>query len=137
MSEPIKLRGFATLNFYAADHEGAKKWYTELFGFPPYFDRPGYFEFRLGDFENEFGIIDAQYAPPGTNEKPAGAIMHWHVDDLQGTLDKLTGMGATVYEPVMERGEGFVTASVVDPFGNIFGIMTNPHYREIAAKHGI
>jgi hypothetical protein len=24
-----------------------------------------------------------------------------------------------------------VTASVVDPFGNILGIMTNPHYVEI------
>ena len=26
------------------------------------------------------------------------------------------------------RGEGFVTASVVDPFGNLLGVMTNPHW---------
>ena len=27
----------------------------------------------------------------------------------------------------------FVTASVVDPFGNILGVMYNPHYVEILA----
>jgi hypothetical protein len=29
---------------------------------------------------------------------------------------------------VRERGPGFVTASVVDPFGNVLGIMYNRHY---------
>lgn len=33
-----------------------------------------------------------------------------------------------------DYGEGFVTASVVDPFGNILGIMTNPHYVEVLAS---
>ncbi len=41
-------------------------------------------------------------------------------------------MGAKEYEPLTKRGEvGFITASVVDPFGNILGIMYNPHYLEI------
>lgn len=39
-------------------------------------------------------------------------------------------MGATTYQPPIERGEGFVTAATVDPFGNILGIMENPHYVE-------
>jgi hypothetical protein len=30
-----------------------------------------------------------------------------------------------------DRGEGFVTAAVVDPFGNVLGIMDNPHYLEV------
>jgi hypothetical protein len=29
------------------------------------------------------------------------------------------------------RGPGFVTASVTDPFGNILGIMYNKHYLEV------
>jgi hypothetical protein len=29
-----------------------------------------------------------------------------------------------------------VTASVVDPFGNIIGVMYNPHYLEILAGRG-
>ena len=35
------------------------------------------------------------------------------------------------YEPITERSGGFITASVVDPFGNVLGIMTNPHYAEL------
>jgi hypothetical protein len=40
-------------------------------------------------------------------------------------------MGAKEYEPLTERGAGFITAFVVDPFGNVLGIMYNPHYVEI------
>jgi hypothetical protein len=34
------LRGLATVNFYAADVKAAKKWYSELLGIEPYFERP-------------------------------------------------------------------------------------------------
>ena len=41
-------------------------------------------------------------------------------------------MGAKEYEALTRHGEaGFVTASVVDPFGNVLGIMYNPHYLEV------
>jgi hypothetical protein len=30
--------------------------------------------------------------------------------------------------------EGFVTATVVDPFGNVLGVMYNPHYVEVLAQ---
>lgn len=41
-------------------------------------------------------------------------------------------MGTTEYEPVTARGDsGFTTASVVDPFGNILGVMHIPHYLEV------
>jgi hypothetical protein len=36
------------------------------------------------------------------------------------------------YLPITERGDsGFVTAAILDPFGNILGVMYNPHYLEI------
>jgi catechol 2,3-dioxygenase-like lactoylglutathione lyase family enzyme len=57
------LRGFATVNHWADDLEGAKEWYTELLGIEPYFERPGYYEFRLGDYGHELGLIDSRYAP--------------------------------------------------------------------------
>ena len=31
------------------------------------------------------------------------------------------------------RGPGFVTASVVDPFGNVLGVMLNQHYVDVLA----
>jgi predicted enzyme related to lactoylglutathione lyase len=131
MTTTSPLRGVATINFYAADHEAAQKWYTEFLGVEPYFNRPGYVEFRLGDYQHELGIIDSQYAPEGAADGSAGAIAYWHVDNLEATFDKLIAMGAKVYQPIIERGHGFVTASVTDPFGNILGIMSNPHYLEI------
>jgi predicted enzyme related to lactoylglutathione lyase len=127
------LRGISTISFYAADLAAAQSWYTELLGFEPYFQRPGYVEFRIGDYQSELGIIDARYAPYEVGT-PAGAVVFWHVDDLSGTLDRLLAAGATLHEGITERGEGFVTASVVDPFGNILGVMTNPHYLEMLAE---
>ena len=132
------LRGLATVNFYAVDHEGAKKWYTDFLGIEPYFDVPGYVEFRIGDYQQELGIIDGSYAPEGYSTKPSGAIAHWHVDNLQATLDKLLGMGATEYQPITDHSQGkgtFITASVADPFGNVLGIMTNVHYLDILGKN--
>jgi hypothetical protein len=40
------------------------------------------------------------------------------------------------HEAPVEHEAGFVTASVADPFGNILGIMYNPHYLAILdGKH--
>lgn len=127
------LRGFATVSYFAADLEAARKWYSELLGIDAYFQMPGYVEFRVGDYQNELGIIDATYAPPAP-DGPAGEIIQWHVDDLPGSFEKLLSMGATEYQTPTDRSEGFVTASVVDPFGNILGIMYNPHYLEVLKK---
>ena len=122
------LRGLTTTSFWAADLAAAKQWYTELFGIAPYFERPGYIEFRLGDYQHEFGVIDSRYAPTGVQPGPGGAIVYWHVDDVADAFAKLLARGAQPYQAVTERGNGFITASVVDPFGNILGIMYNPHY---------
>jgi predicted enzyme related to lactoylglutathione lyase len=127
------LRGFATISFWADDLEAAKKWYAELLSIEPYFERPGYCEFRVGDHQDELGLIDSRYAPGGSSSGPAGAVMHWHVDDVRAALERLLTMGAKEYQPYTERGMGFITASVVDPFGNILGIMYNPHYLEVLA----
>ncbi len=132
MADRTRLRGIATISFFAADHAAARQWYTDFLGMEPYFVRPGYAEFRLGDYQQELGLIDSQYAPTKASG-PSGAILYWHVDNLQATLDDLLSRGATQLEGIRERGHGFITASVVDPFGNIIGIMRNPHYLEVQA----
>jgi predicted enzyme related to lactoylglutathione lyase len=129
------LRGFALVSYWADDLEAAKEWYAELLGIEPYFERPGYYEFRVGDFQHELGLIDSRYAPASSATGPGGAVLYWHVDDVASTLEKLLSMGAKEYEALTHRGEeGFVTASVVDPFGNVLGIMYNPHYLEVLAS---
>jgi predicted enzyme related to lactoylglutathione lyase len=136
MATTQTLRGFATVSYYAADMAAARKWYTELLGIEPYFakpnaENPAYLEFRVGDYQHELGIIDSKYAPHQAGAAPSGTIMYWHVDNLEEMLERVKGMGATEHEGITERGAGFVTASVVDPFGNILGLMYNPHYVEI------
>ncbi|NTU81770.1 MAG: VOC family protein [Chloroflexales bacterium] len=125
------LRGLATINYWAADHRAAVRWYAELLGVAPYFERPGYAEFRLGDYQHELGIIDSRYAPRPPAPEPGGVIAYWHVDDVAAALERLQELGAHIYEALTVRGEGFITASVVDPFGNILGVMYNRHYLEL------
>jgi len=125
------LRGFTTVSFWAADLAAAKQWYTELLGIDPYFERPGYVEFRLGNYQHELGVIDRRNAPDPSATGPVGAVVYWHVDDITVMFEKLLSMGATAHTAPTERGAGFITASVVDPFGNILGIMYNPHYLEV------
>jgi predicted enzyme related to lactoylglutathione lyase len=133
----MSLRGFATISFWTDDLAAAVAWYTEFLGVEAYFARPGpdgrpaYVEFRVGDYQAELGLIDRKYAPPGAASQPGGAVMYWHVDDLNATVERLLSMGAKEYQPITPRGEGFVTASVVDPFGNVLGVMNNPHYLEV------
>lgn len=133
----MNLRGFATINYWADDVTAAAAWYTELLGVEPYFQRPGpdgalaYAEFRIGDNEAELGLVSRAFAPPGLPSAPGGALMYWHVDDLETMVARLLELGATEFQPITPRGDiGFVTASVVDPFGNILGVMYNPHYVE-------
>jgi predicted enzyme related to lactoylglutathione lyase len=133
------LRGFATISYWADDVEAARDWYAELLGIEPYFIRPeqgppAYVEFRVGDYQDELGIIDRRYAPEGAAGGPGGAVMHWHVDDVPATFDRLLSMGAKEYQPITPREAGWVTASVVDPFGNVLGIVYNPHYLEMLAS---
>lgn len=57
MEKSQVLRGLANVSFYAADLDAAKKWYSELLEIEPYFNVPGYIEFRIGDYQHELGII--------------------------------------------------------------------------------
>ena len=129
------LRGFATVNYWADDLEVVKDWYAELLGIEPYFERVGYYEFRVGHYEHELSLIDRRYAPGAGTTSPGGAVLYWYVDDVAAALERLLSMGAREYEALTRRGEaGFVTASVVDPFGNVLGVMHNPHYLEVLAS---
>jgi predicted enzyme related to lactoylglutathione lyase len=133
------LRGLTTVSFFADDLTAARDWYTQLLGIEPYFVRPAegapaYVEFRIGDYQHELGIVDSRFATGGRPGKPGGAVAYWHVDDVRASVGRLLALGATVHEKPVERGPGFVTASVVDPFGNILGVMYNQHYLEVLAS---
>jgi predicted enzyme related to lactoylglutathione lyase len=132
------LRGLTTVVHVADDLDAAKQWYTELLGIEPYFNRPPYIEFRLGDYQHELGILDRQFstAEPASAPRPgpAGTVVYWHVDDTAAAVERIVSMGARVLEAPRDFGEGFIGASVVDPFVNILAVMRNPHYLEMLAQ---
>ncbi|MEU6713547.1 VOC family protein [Nonomuraea sp. NPDC046802] len=137
------LRGVSTVCFYASDLEAAKGWYTEVLGVAPYLDTPDYMEFRIGDYLHELGFVHSKHAggelartPAPDTVGPAGALVLWQVDDVPSALDRLIALGAEPHDEPRDRGEGFITASVIDPWGNILGLMYNPHYLDILATTG-
>lgn len=135
MSASSPLRGLANISYWADDVAAARDWYTEFLGVAPYFESGGaYFEFRIGDDQDELGLIDATWAPPGAGGT-GGTVAYWHVDDVRAVHRRLLELGATPHDEPRERGEGFITASVIDPFGNILGVMQNPNWLEQHPAH--
>ena len=115
------IKGLRTAAYPAPDLAAAKAWYSKVLGFGPYFDQPFYVGFAVGGFE--LGLVpDAQ---PGT----AGVQAFWGVDDTAAELARLVSLGAVLHEPVTDVGGGIKVASVLDPFGNIFSIIENPHFK--------
>ena len=137
----MTLRGLSTIRYHAADLAAATRWYRELLGIEPYFQVPGYVEFRLGDYQHELGIVEsghegAKGLSVSEGSQPGGVVTYWHVDDITATLQRLRAMGAQELEAARNFGGGFIAASVVDPFGNILGVMYNPHYLEVLHENG-
>ncbi|MBK1783091.1 VOC family protein [Prauserella cavernicola] len=133
------LRGFTTITYFVDDVRAARRWYADMLGVEPYFERPdpddpAYVEFRVGDYQHELGLIDSRYAPHDTATGPAGAVQYWHVDDVRASYARLLSLGAREHEAPVDREAGWVTASVVDPFGNIVGLMYSPHYLEVLGR---
>ncbi|MER7701684.1 VOC family protein [Kitasatospora sp. NPDC097605] len=119
------FRGLATIRYHAGDLAAARAWYAEVLGVEPYFEQPDYVEFRLGDHSQELGISR-------TPSAPAGVVAYWHVDDVDAVMARLLELGAAPHEPLRDYGP-FRAGAVRDPFGNLLGVMHNPHYLDVLA----
>ena len=118
------LKGLRTVVYRATDLAKAKAWYSSVLGVQPYFSEPFYVGFSVGGFE--LGLDpDAKDLAPGTG----GVLAYWAVDDADLGLAKLLDLGAASHRAVQDVGGGIRVASVVDPFGNILGIIENPHFK--------
>lgn len=116
--------GLRTAIYHVDDIDKGKQWYSEVFGIQPYFDEPFYVGFDVAGYE--LGLHPS--AGPG-NEKADGAVAYWGVPDCAAAFARITQMGATVHEPVQDVGGGIKVATVKDPFGNVIGIIENPHFK--------
>jgi predicted enzyme related to lactoylglutathione lyase len=115
-------RGLYTQQFETSDLQAAKAWYSRVFGTAPYFDQSYYVGFNINGYE--FGLLPTADKTLGTG----GGGVYWGVDDVEQELQRLLEAGAAPALPVQEVGHGIKKAAVRDPFGNIFGIIQNPHF---------
>lgn len=115
------IQGLRTVIYPVTDLIKAKAWYSQILGYGPYFDQPFYVGFSVGGFE--LGLL-----PDGGVPGSQGAMAYWGVPDAAAAVAKLVEMQATIHEPLKDVGEGIKVAAVLDPFGNIFGIIENPHF---------
>ena len=95
-----------------------------MLGAPPYFDEPFYVGFDVGGFE--LGLQPQEPGGPGPGA--SGVVAYWDVDDADGAFERLLGLGATGHEGVQDVGDGIRVATVLDPCGNVFGIIENPRF---------
>jgi predicted enzyme related to lactoylglutathione lyase len=116
------MQGLRTVIYKVDDLEKAKLWYSSVLGFEPYFDEPFYVGFNVGGFE--LGLDpDSKDVTRGNN-----LLAYWGVENIEKTFEKLLELGAEIDSEITEVGDKIKVATVKDPFGNIFGIIENPHF---------
>lgn len=119
------LLGLRTAIYHVPDLHEATAWYSVILGIEPYFNEPFYVGFNVGGYE--LGLTPNPDAAPGN--KARGVDTYWGVEDIQAKYDDLIDHGATPCEVPTNVGDGIFVASVYDPWGNVLGIIYNPHFK--------
>ncbi len=111
------FQGLRTVIFHVSDLEKATAWYTKFAGKEPYFNQPFYVGFNIGGYE--LGLI------------PDGDVTttYWGTANIDAELKRVLDLGAKLHSAVRDVGEGIRVATVVDPFGNVVGLIENPHFK--------
>ena len=69
--------------------------------------------------------LDPNSAGSGTG----GVTVYWGVADASAALDRLVSLGATQHTSIQDVGDSIRVGTVLDPFGNVLGIIENPHFK--------
>lgn len=116
--------GLRTVIYKVDDINKATEWYTKVVKKAPYFDEPFYVGFNVGGYELGLEPVEAGSIEVGTNE-----ISYWGVQDVNKEYQRLLELGAKPHEEPQNVGGEIVTASVIDPWGNVIGIIYNPEFK--------
>ena len=117
------FQGLRTVIYHVADLNEAKAWYAKAFATQPYFDEPFYVGFSVGGYE--LGLHPAVGGVSFGNN----AVAYWGVPDIDAAVAHMKTCGAVVRQEPMDVGGDIKVAAVADPFGNVIGIIQNPHFK--------
>jgi predicted enzyme related to lactoylglutathione lyase len=123
--EKARILGLRTVIYKVSDINAAKAWYARAFNAKPYFDQPFYVGFNIGGYE--LGLDTEESSP---KHKAESVLTYWGVDDIELAYKNFHSNGAANHEEPRTVGEGIMVASVKDPWGNIIGLIYNPHFRQ-------
>lgn len=118
------INGIKSVIYGVTEIDLAKKWYSKVLQKEPYFDEENYVGFNVGGYE-----LGLYAKAKSIKKKSDGVVAYWGVANIEAEFKRLLQLKAVVFEEIADVGGGIKMASFVDPFGNIFGIIHNPHFK--------
>ncbi len=118
--------GLRTVIYHVDNIDKGKDWYSRALEINPYFDKPFYAGYDIGGFE-----LGLDPDADNIGIKNGGQVAFWGVTNIEVVFKHLLLIGAQRHEDIKDVGGGILVATLVDPFGNIFGIIENPHFEMI------
>lgn len=130
MAEPTGTTlGLRTVIYHVPDLARATTFFQSAFGVAPYFTEPYYVGFRIGGFE-----LGLDPDPSSGRAGSDGGTVYFGARDLEVAITQFLSAGATLRDAAREVGEGIRVATVRDPFGNVIGLIDNPHFDASAIR---
>lgn len=117
------LGGLRTTIYKVSDLELAKNWYSQVLRTEPYFDEPFYVGYNVAGYELGLKPVD------GDSPRSDSVIAYWSVGDAATEFERILQIGAEKHTEPWDVGGGVFVAAVYDPFGNVFGIIENRHFK--------
>ena len=119
--------GIAAITLFVEDLAAAKRFYSDVFQLPVFFEDDNSTVFKFGDtLVNllEASEASALVAPATVATPDVGARFQFTlgVDDVDATVDELKSRGVELLNGPMDRPWGIRTASFRDPGGHIWEV---------------
>ncbi|MFE3578616.1 VOC family protein [Streptomyces vinaceus] len=110
------VQGIKTVLHPVSDLAQAKAVYAALLGVEPGTDGPHYVGFDVAG--QHIGLL-----PGGGPQGLTGPTAYWHVADIEAKVAEVSAAGATVKDTPRDVGGGRLVATVIDPDGNLLGLV--------------
>ena len=118
------MLGLRTTIYKVGDLQKAKEWYGKAFQTEAYFDEPFYVGFNIAGYE--LGLLPEETP---SSDKTESVLSYWGVDKIEEEYLRLIEIGATEHEKPTNVGGELMVASVIDPWGNVVGLIYNPDFK--------
>ena len=118
------MLGLRTTIYKVPNLSDAKVWYAKAFKVEPYFDEPFYVGFNIKGYE--LGLLPDEAESRLLSDN---VLSYWGVQDIQKEYDWFIRLGAGNHEAPTNVGGELMVASVSDPWGNVIGLIYNPHFK--------